>query len=277
MAHHVTKEGIQPSKEKLKAVAEFTPSQTYTETQSFLGLVGHYRWFIKGFAHIAHPLHEHLSGEGASKKNKWVMLMENALGAFNTLRKACLKAPVLAFADLNQPFLLVTDTSKLGHGSVLSQNQTDGLYHPVAYASWSLNVHECNYHSTKYLLWKPFIAKTDNNPLTYIMTTPNLDATGHHWAESLVGFIFSIEYHNWLDNAAADVLSWVTLKLDAETMKSILNGVTMGTIGRVDAHDPVVAEADEEIYKQVWETAVQVRATHTCVNLHVTDWMATQQ
>ena len=54
---------------------------------------------------------------------------------------------------------------------------------------------EKNYHSTKleflvlkwaitehfqeYLLYQPFLVKTDNNPLMYIMTTPNLDATGH--------------------------------------------------------------------------------------------------
>ena len=50
----------------------------------------------------------------------------------------------------------------------------------------------------------------------------------------------------------------------------------MGTAGRADAHDLVVAEADEEIHKQVWETAVQARAAHLCVNLHVTDWVATQ-
>ena len=35
----------------------------------------------------------------------------------------------------------------------------------------------------------------------------------------------------------------------------------MGTIGRPDAYEPVVAEADEEIHKQVWETAIQARAT----------------
>ena len=39
----------------------------------------------------------------------------------------------------------------------------------------------------------------------------------------------------------------------------------------------MVAEADEEIHKQVWETAVQARAAHTCANLHVTDWVAVQQ
>ena len=59
------------------------------------------------------------------------------------------------------------------------------------------------------------------------------------------------------------------MKLDVETMKSFLDGVTVGTIGRADAHDPVVAEADEEIHKQIWETAVWTRAAHTHVNLHV--------
>ena len=72
------------------------------------------------------------------------------------------------------------------------------------------------------------VVKRGNNPLTYIMTTPNLDATQHHWVESLVGFTFSIEYHKGWDSAAADALSWVTLKLDTETVKSILDGVTMG-------------------------------------------------
>ena len=76
---------------------------------------------------------------------------------------------------------------------------------------------------------------------------------------------------------AVDTLSWVTSKLDAETVKSILDRVTVGTTERVDAHDPVVAEADEEIHKQVWETAVLARATHLHVNLHVTDWVTAQQ
>ena len=89
--------------------------------------------------------------------------------------------PILAFADFNKLFLLETDASKLGLGTVLSQKQNDGQYHPVAYMSYSLTVHEHNYHSTKqkllalkwaimeqfleYLLWKLFIVKTDN-PLT---------------------------------------------------------------------------------------------------------------
>ena len=128
----------------------------------------------------------------------------------------------------------------------------------------------------EYLLWRPFIVKTNNNPLTYIMTTPNLDTTQHCWVESLVGFTFSIEYQKGWGNAAADALYSVTLRLDAETVKSILDRVTMGLTGRVDAHDPVVAETDEEIHKHIQEAVIQAKATTMCVNLHVTDWVATQ-
>ena len=68
LAHHVSKQGVQPSDTNIKAITEYAPPQTYTEIRAFLGLVGHYRQFIKGFAQIAKPLNEHLAGEGASRK-----------------------------------------------------------------------------------------------------------------------------------------------------------------------------------------------------------------
>ena len=157
--------------------------------------MGHYRQFIKGFAQIAQPLNEHLAGKGASRKLEWVSLSENALEAFQALKQACISSPVLAFANYTKDFLLEMDASKEGLGAVLSQKQADGQFHPVAYGSQALTAHEKNYHSTKlvflalkwaimehfkeYLLYQPFLVKTDNNPLMYIMTTPNLDATGH--------------------------------------------------------------------------------------------------
>ena len=111
--------------------------------------MGHYQQFIKGFACIAQPLHKHLSGAGASKRNKHVTLTEDALGAFKAFKRTCLNTPVMAFADFSKPFLLETDTSKLGLGAVLSQKQTDGQYHLLAYMSHPLTVHEYNYHLTK--------------------------------------------------------------------------------------------------------------------------------
>ena len=108
------------------------------------------------------------------------------------------------------------------------------------------------------------------------MTTPHLDATQHCWVELLAGFNFSIKYQKGWHNAAADALSQVTSKLDAETVKSILDRVTVGSTGRADAHEPVVAETDKEIHKQVQEAATKARAAHMHVNLHVTDWVAAQ-
>ena len=46
--------------------------------------------------------------------------MAEAKDTFETLKKACLKAPMLAFANFDKPFLLETDASKLGLGAVLS-------------------------------------------------------------------------------------------------------------------------------------------------------------
>ena len=123
----------------------------------------------------------------------------------------------------------------------------------------------------EYLLWKPFIVRTDNNLLTCIMTTPNLDATQHWWVESLARFTLSIEYQKEQDNVITDALSQVTWKLDAETVKSILDGVTMGMTERADTQDPAVAEADEEIHKPVQQTVILPQAAQAHVNLHVTD------
>ena len=134
-----------------------------------------------------------------------------------------MSTPILAFADYSKDFLLETDTSKEGLGVVLSPKQADRSYHPVAYGSWAHTTHEKKYHSTKfeflalkwvimkhfkeYLLYQSFLVRTGNKPLMYVMTTPNLDATGDQWVEALAKFNFWLEYQKGLDNMVADVLS----------------------------------------------------------------------
>ena len=95
------------------------------EGESFVGLVGHYRRFIKGFARIAAPLYDLTSGENKDKKSERVDLPTEALEAFEHLKAACLQAPILAFPDFDKPFLLETDASGKGLGAVLSQKRTD--------------------------------------------------------------------------------------------------------------------------------------------------------
>ncbi len=53
-----------------------------------------------------------------------------------------IEAPVLAFPNFNQGFLLDTDTSGIGPGAVLAQKQNDGSIRPVAYARQTLQHHK---------------------------------------------------------------------------------------------------------------------------------------
>ena len=86
LAHWVSKEGVQPGDLKWKVITECAPPQTYTEVHAFLGLVGHYQWFMKGFVCIAQLVNEHQTDEGARRKLEWVLLLKDTLKAFDTLK-----------------------------------------------------------------------------------------------------------------------------------------------------------------------------------------------
>ena len=131
-------------------------------------------------------------------------------------------AQVLAYPDPNKEYLLETDASKLGLGAVLSQKQLDSRYLPVAFGSQALRGAEHKYHSTKlkflamkwgihhfktHLVGRQFKVSMDNNPLTYFMLSPNLDATKHCWIGELVPYTFSLEYQKGKNNVVADALS----------------------------------------------------------------------
>ena len=227
LAHHVDKNGIRPSARNLDAIAKWAPPTTFTSLRGFLGIVGHYRRFIKDFARKAEPLFAYLQGDVAKKKSDLLVPSLNnnckAMRAYDLLKEAVMSAPVLAFADYTKPFLLETDASQIGLGAVLSQKQEDGKFHPVAFGSRSLKASEKRYHSSRleflalkwavtehfeeYLRYKPFKVKTDNNPLTYVMTTAKLNACGIRWAQELASFDFELEYIKGKNNAAADALS----------------------------------------------------------------------
>ena len=149
LVHHVSQKGVHPPKKNLESIAQCLPLDTYTKVKSFVGLVGHYRCFIKGFAKIAAPLYDLTSGDNKDKKSEHVNLSPEAHEAFDHLKAACLQAPILAFPDFNKPFLLEMDASGRGLGPVLSQKQADGQYHPIAYASRVMNETEQRYHSNK--------------------------------------------------------------------------------------------------------------------------------
>ena len=138
LAHQVSKDGVHPINSNIEAIAECALPQTYSEVGAFLGMVGYYRRLIKGITWSAQPLSKYLTGEEVSRKLEWVSLTEGTMKAFEALKQACITASILAFADYTKPFLLETNASKEGLGAVLSQEQADRQYWPIAYASRAL-------------------------------------------------------------------------------------------------------------------------------------------
>ena len=201
-------------------IEEFPMPETFTQVCTFYKLVGHYQCFIKGFAHIARPLYDVL---GKEIKMGPVQLSPEVQEVVENLKGKIQFAPVLVFLDFNKPLILEMDDSKEALGAVLSQKEDDRCYHSIAFRSHSLTPTEKNYHSSKleflalkwsvmehfkeYLAYAPFVVRTDNNPLMYVLTTPNLDATGHRWVSALASFEFTLEYQKEADNGAAEALS----------------------------------------------------------------------
>ena len=305
LAHHVSQKGVLPSKKNLESIAQCPPPDTYTRVKSFVGLVGHYRHFIKGFAKIAAPLYDLTSGDNKDKKSEHVDLSPEAREAFDSLKAACLQAPILSFPDFNKLFLLETDASGRGLGAVLSQKQADGRYHPIAYASRVMNETEQRYHSNKQeflaLKWavteqfheylspygknrNEFVVHTDNNPLTYIFSSDNLDAAGQRWVVRLASYNFSLEYQKGKDNTVADFLSRMNERLPEEEVQEYLNQIPYPGVKAVldNAIMPIEERAEQGVRPTPdcqggsQEVAVEARPARLATT-NVTDWKQEQK
>lgn len=226
LGHCVSYQGVAPDPDKVTAVQHFLTPKTVRHVRAFLGFVGYYRRFIKNFSKIAKPLNALLAGTGRPRRHTspritWSPECEEA---FQQLKAELLQAPILAYADFTQPFLLYTDASNSGLGAVLAQKQ-EGVEKVIAYASRSLHPAErndSNYSSFKlellamkwalsekfkdYLWGAKVTIVTDNNPLVHLQTA-RLGAVEQRWVQQLANYDYQIQYRPGREHTNADVLS----------------------------------------------------------------------
>ena len=238
LGHIVSERGVETDPGKIAALTTWPKPKNIKELKSFLGFAGYYRRFIRDYSKIARPLNDltvgylppKKSGKGNLKHtpmidprkpfaDKWTTKCDDA---FDTLIEKLTSAPVLGFADAKKPYVLHTDASLHGLGAALYQEQ-DGQLRVIAFASRGLSNCEKRYPTHKleflalkwavtdkffdYLYGAQFTIVTDNNPLTYVLTTAKLDAAGHRWLAALSTFDFHVQYRAGKKNQDADGLS----------------------------------------------------------------------
>ena len=107
----------------------------------------------------------------------------------------------------------------------------------------------------------------DNNPLTYVLMTPNSDTMGHRWVGVLASFQFKLKYQKGTDNGAADALSWVPISHSWQTVQSLLEGVIVG------ASDREEAEANEGLLEEHECLSQEARVQAAKLEfMHIVDW-----
>lgn len=235
--------------------------QTQRMSVDFLVLLVIIGNFIMNFSKIARPLTSLIPTTTKSKKtNKkktkfpdWNWGKEQD-EAFKVLKERLSSPPILSYPDFDLPFEVHTDASLTGLGAVLYQKQ-DGKDRVIAYASHGFNRSEINHPAHKflslkwavtekfqeYLYSKKFTVVTDNNPLTFVLTSAKLDATGHRWVAELAAFIFEIHYRPGRNNADADSLSRFHESQQQDRIPISLNSVkTIASISMVQTPSPLV-------------------------------------
>lgn len=186
-------------------------------------------------------------------------------------------APILGYADSPLPYELHNDVSGDSSGAVLYKERNglkrvsadslgavlyqerNGSKRVIRYTSRGLNKSEKNYSPHKreflalkwaigdkfmdYLDGQQFTVLTDNNPVTYVLTTAKLDATGHRWLASLASFHFDIKYRAGRQNADADAPS--RLPINIETVQAICYSAVPAYVETLTLSSSVVVDDED--------------------------------
>ena len=216
LGHILSPKGIKVDPSKYSAIETYPVPKNVKNVRAFLGLAQFYRKYIKSFAQIALPLNKLLRKD---VKFEWT---EECNQAFLTLKKALITAPVLAFAQFDKPFILAVDASDESIGFVLSQLDSEGKEHPIAYGGRALRNEELRWHITDkeglalveavrqfrpYLASMPFTVYTDNVSVKWLQQIKNCQGRLGRWALLLQGYNMKIIQKSSRNNANADGLS----------------------------------------------------------------------
>ena len=216
LGYELSGEGLAPDSEKVSAIEEFPKPVDVSSLRSFLGMMGYYRRFVGGFSEIAAPLHRLL------QKDVKFVWTENCQKAFDELKRSLISAPIMAFPRFDREFVLYTDASDVGVGSILAQKDDLGVERTVAFASRAFSGSEKNWSTTEkeafaviwglehfnaYVYGHKVIVYTDHRALQWLRDIKNPCGKLARWILKLEEFDYTIVHRPGSLMAHADALS----------------------------------------------------------------------
>ena len=221
LGHVVSSKGVAVSPANIEKVRQFATPKNITDVQSFMGLCSYYRKFVSKFSNEIEPLSK------LTRKGQQFTWGEEQEKCFKEFKIRLTSAPILAFPDYGQPFILACDASGHALGSVLSQvNNITKDERPIAYHSKLFNSAERNYTTTEremlaivssikkfrhYLVGSKVTIQTDHSALKDILNTQNPTGRIARWINLFSDLDFTIVYRKGKENSNADALSRLSL------------------------------------------------------------------
>lgn len=206
----LSRDGMRPNPDKVAAIQKIAAPTNLKTLQSYLGVIGYYRHFIKDASEVCGALYDLL------KKGRTFKWGPEQQLAFERTKQILAEEIVLQFPNFDLPFELHTDASDRAIGAVLSQGR------PIAYFSKSLTPCQTRYGTTDkelfgvimavlrfhpYLEGNKFKLYTDHKSLLYLFTSRAINARLHRWKNILIRYNFSVVYVRGRDHVVPDFLS----------------------------------------------------------------------
>ena len=215
LGHIVSESGVATDPELIEKVTDWTPPRTQKQVRAFLGLTGYYRSYVPKFGEVAEPL---VRLTDAHADFVWTPACHKA---FEELKSRLVSAPILAYPNQEDLFILDTDASDTAIGAVLSQSQ-EGHEWVILYGSKALSREERNYCVTRkellavvhfveayryYLYGRPFLVRTDHAPLKWMLRQKEPKDQLARWNQRMAPFKFTIEHRPGPKHGNADGMS----------------------------------------------------------------------
>ena len=205
LGHILSATGIRPLPTKTHAIQHMQPPTTPKQVRAFLGMVGYYRKFIKGFAKIAKPL-TLLTRQQV--KFEWTPEHHTAL---LHVKEAIVQVPILDYPNPDKRYIVYTDTSDDAWGAQLLQEH-NGTELPVAFLShtftetqWKLGTTEQEAYGIYYTITKwnyylqgaDIIIRNEHKPLACFLNGKNTNNKVNRWSLDLATYNISFEWIFW--------------------------------------------------------------------------------